>query len=248
MKFPVAIRIGVALMLLTAAAAFSKSDKKEKAQAAQVVDSGSFSISVKGQKVAVETFSIEQRNGASIIKSEFKETQGSDPSQKSDLQITPNGELIHYEWTQSTGASLSVVPNNEFLLEKISSSTGAKPAEQPFLMPSTSVILDNNFFVHREVLAWRYLAAACKNEGGNLKCQQTPADFGILIPQDRTSMHIRLELVGRDKINVRGTQRDLMKLNLTTEDVVWSLWVDDTDHFKLVRVEIPADNTEVVRD
>ncbi len=247
MKFPVAIRVGVTLMLLTAAA-FSKSDKKEKAQAAQVVDSGYFSISVKAQKVAVETFSIEQRNGASIIKSEFKETQGSDPSQKSDLQITPNGELIHYEWTQSTGASLSVVPNNELLLEKISASSTAKPAEQPFLMPSTSVILDNNFFVHREVLAWRYLAAACKNEGGNLKCQQTPADFGILIPQDRTSMHIRLELVGRDKVNVRGTQRDLMKLNLTTEDVVWSLWVDDTDHFKLVRVEIPADNTEVVRD
>ena len=77
---------------------------------------------------------------------------------------------------------------------------------------------------------------------------KTPADFGILVPQDRTSMHIRLELIGRDKVNVHGSQRDLMKLNLTTEEVVWSLWVDDTDHFKLVRVEIPADNTEVVRD
>ena len=38
-------------------------------------------------------------------------------------------------------------------------------------MPSTSAILDNNFFVHREVLAWRYLAIApCKDENGHLKC------------------------------------------------------------------------------
>ncbi len=248
MKFPVAIRPALAFVLIMSLAAFAKNDKKEKPASSQTVDSGSFSIMVKGQKVATETFNVEQRNGASIIKSEFKETTGSDPAQKSDLEITPTGDLIHYEWSQASGATINVSPNNEFLMEKISATGSGKPAEQAFLLPSTSSILDNNFFVHREVLAWRYLAAACKTEGGNLKCQQTPAEFGVLVPQDRTSIHIRLELVGRDKVNVRGTQRDLMKLNLTTEDVVWSLWVDDTDHFKLVRVEIPADNTEVVRD
>lgn len=250
MKFPAATRAALAFVLVMSLAAFAKSDKKEKEKpaASQTVDSGSFSIMVKGQKVATETFNVEQRNGASVIKSEFKETAGSDPAQKSDLEITPTGDLIRYEWSQASGATISVSPNNEFLMEKISATGSGKPAEQAFLLPSTSSILDNNFFVHREVLAWRYLAAACKNEGGNLKCQQTPADFGILVPQDRTSMHIRLELIGRDKVNVHGSQRDLMKLNLTTEEVVWSLWVDDTDHFKLVRVEIPADNTEVVRD
>jgi len=55
-------------------------------------------------------------------------------------------------------------------------------------------------------------------------------------------------LVGKEKVNVRGVQRELLRLNLTGEDAVWALWVDDSDHFKLVRVEIPADNTEVVRD
>ncbi|HZC22771.1 MAG TPA: hypothetical protein VE866_05480, partial [Candidatus Binatia bacterium] len=48
-------------------------DKKEKPAAAQTVDSGSFGIFVRGQRVATETFSIQQQNGASSIKSQFKE-------------------------------------------------------------------------------------------------------------------------------------------------------------------------------
>ena len=71
--------------------------------------------------------------------------------------------MVRYEWSDGSG-SLVVTPNNEFLLEKITTAASPKPAEQPFLMPSTSAILDNNFFVHREVLAWRYLAANCQHE------------------------------------------------------------------------------------
>jgi hypothetical protein len=213
------------------------------------VDSGSFGIFLKGARVATETFSIQQEANSSVIKSQLKQTAGSDPvSQKSDLEMTASGELIRYEWSQSSGGSLTVFPNNEFLLEKITTASSSKPAEQPFLMPSSSAILDNNFFVHREVLVWRYLAAACKPEGGALKCQQDPGDFGVLVPQDRTSMHVRMELVGKEKIAVRGTDRELMRLNLKGDDFDWALWVDEQDHFKLIRVAIPADNTEVVRD
>jgi len=239
-----------ALALSLAALAGSRaSDKKEKPVAAQNVDSGSFGVFVKGQRVATESFNIEQRNGTSIIKSQLKESAGADPvTQKAALEITSNGELLRYEWSQSSGGSLSVTPNNDFLLEKISTATSSKPAEQPFLMPSTSAILDNNFFVHREILAWRFLAADCKPEGGNLKCQQDPGDFGVLVPQDRTSMHVRMELVGKEKISIRGAERDLLRLNLTGENFKWALWLDDRDQFKLIRVEIPADSTEVVRD
>jgi hypothetical protein len=236
----------VSLMVSAAAA-----DKKNQAKAApaQAVDSGSFGIFMKGVRVATETFSIEQQANSSVVKSQLKQTVGSDPvTQKSDLEMTGSGELIRYEWSQSSGGSLSVFPNNEFLLEKISTASSSKPAEKPFLMPSSSAILDNNFFVHREVLIWRYLAAACKPEGGALKCQQDPGDFGVLVPQDSTSMHVRMELVGKEKIPVRGTDRELMRLNLKGDDFDWALWVDEQDHFKLIRVAIPADNTEVVRD
>jgi hypothetical protein len=251
-KFDLRIVHAVALLAaVSLAVSAPAADKKNQAKAApaQTVDSGSFGIFVKGARVATETFSIQQQTSSSIIKSQLKQTAGADPiSQKSDLEMTAAGELIRYEWSQSSGGSLSVFPNNEFLLEKISTASSSKPAEKPFLMPSSSAILDNNFFVHREVLIWRYLAAACKPEAGAMKCQQDPGDFGVLVPQDSTSMHVRMELVGKEKIQVRGSDRELMRLNLKGDDFDWALWVDEQDHFKLIRVAIPADNTEVVRD
>jgi hypothetical protein len=243
-----AISFTLPLLLATAVIA---ADKKNQAKSgpAETVDSGSFGVFVKGQRVATETFTIQQQANTSTIKSQLKETVGADPaSQKSNLEITASGELLRYEWSQSSGGSLLVLPNNEFLIEKISTPSSSKPAEQPFLMPNTSAILDNNFFVHREVLVWRFLAAACKPEGNGLKCQKDPGDFGVLVPQDRTSMHIRMELVGKEKIQVRGVDRDLMRLNLKGDDVDWALWVDEQDHFKLIRVAILAANTEVLRD
>jgi hypothetical protein len=238
---------GLILMTCLTAFAAASGDKKEKPDPAKTVDSGSFGVFVKGQRVATETFNVQQQNGTSTIKSQLKES-GGPASQKSNLEITSNGELLLYEWSQAAGGSLTVLPSNEFLLEKITSSAYSKPAEQSFLMPNTSSILDNNFFVHREVLAWRYLASDCKSEGGGWKCQQVPGDFGVLIPQDRTSLHIRLEIVGKEKVTIRGSERELLRLNLKGENVDWALWVDDHDQFKLIRVAIPADSTEVVRD
>jgi hypothetical protein len=214
----------------------------------QVVDSGSFGIFVKGQRVITETFSVQQENGISLVKAQLQEAGASaTPGQRSELEMTDNGELVRYQWNDATG-SLVVAPKNEFLLEKITTSASSKPAEQPFLMPNTSAILDNNFFIHREVLAWRYLAADCHSDSGTLKCLQGPVEFGVLVPQDRTSMRIRLELVGREKVAIRGTERELLRLNLSGEAFKWALWVDDKDQFKLMRVLIPDDNTEVLRD
>ncbi|HTW59752.1 MAG TPA: hypothetical protein VMD99_16605 [Terriglobales bacterium] len=243
-----ATRWATAILLVSSLAAFAR-DKKEKPPAAHLVDSGSFGVFVRGQRVVTETFKIEQINGESVIKSQLKETTGADPSsQRSELAITSTGELLHYDWSQASGGSLTVYPNNDFLLEKISAPAAGKPAEQPFLMPSTSVILDNNFFVQREVLIWRYLASDCKPEGGNLKCQEGPGEFGALVPQDRTSMRVRVVLVGKEKTSIRGVDRELLRLNLESESFQWGLWVDDQDQFKLMKVVIPADNTEVVRD
>jgi hypothetical protein len=73
-------------------------------------------------------------------------------------------------------------------------------------------------------------------------------EFGVLVPQDRTSMPVRMELVGREKVMIRGTERELLRLNLKGEAFSWNLWVDDKDQFKLMRVQILDDNTEVVRD
>jgi hypothetical protein len=263
-RLKVHIRIQPCLAaLLACGVALQAADKKDKPPAAdKSVDSGSFGVFIRGQRVVTETFSVQQENGVSTVKSRLQEVGGSGASgqtgagsaaansaagQSSNLQMTGGGELVRYDWSDGSG-SLLVVPKNDFLLEKITTGAPPKTAEQPFLMPSTSVILDNNFFVHREVLTWRYLASDCKTESGDLKCQQAPAEFGVLVPQDRNSLRVRIELVGREKVTIHGTERDLMRLNLKGEAFSWALWVDEKDKFKLVRVVIADDNTEVVRD
>jgi hypothetical protein len=247
------LRWGMVLVLACAVGTYAKDkdkDKKDssKPAAGQSVDSGSFGVFVRGQRVVTENFSVQQTNGVSTVKSQLHETANSSGTgQKSELQMTASGELVRYEWSDSAG-SLVVTPKDEFLLEKITTAASSKPAEQPFLMPNTSAILDNNFFIHREVLAWRYLATNCHADNGTLKCQNAAVEFGVLVPQDRASMRVRMELVGREKISIRGTERELLRLNLKGEAFSWSLWVDDKDQFKLMRVLIADDNTEVVRD
>jgi hypothetical protein len=243
------IRWGIVAVMAGSAGAYA-SDKKDnpKPAAVKMVDSGSFGVFVRGQRVVTESFSVQQDNGVSIVKSHLQETANSVAAgQRSELQMTGTGELVRYESNDAAG-SLVVTPKDEFLLEKITTGSSSKPAEQPFLMPNTSAILDNNFFIHREVLAWRYLATNCHTDGGALKCQQGAVEFGVLVPQDRTSMRIRVELAGREKITIRGTERELWRLNLKGEAFAWSLWVDEKDQFKLIRVQIADDNTEVLRD
>jgi hypothetical protein len=237
-----------AVVVLGCAVALCAGDKKDKQKpaGAQMVDSGSFGVFVRGQRVVTETFSVQQENGISTVKSQLKEA-GSSAGQRSELQMTGSAELVRYEWSDGNG-SLVVTPNSEFLLEKITASPTSKTVEQPFLMPSTSAILDNNFFVHREVLAWRYLTTNCRSENGEFRCQKEPGEFGVLVPQGRTSMRVRLELVGREKVKIGGSERELLRLNLKGESFSWALWVDDKDQFKLMRVLISDDNTEVIRD
>lgn len=241
------LRWGMIAVLAGAVGTYAR-DKKDNATN-QAVDAGSFGVFIKGQRVVTESFTVQQENGNSVVKARLQETGGSGGAvQKSELQMTATGELVRYEWSDGSGGSLVVTPKDEFLLEKMTAPGSTKPAEQPFLMPNTSAILDNNFFIHREVLAWRYLATNCQTVSGNLKCQQGPLEFGVLVPQDRTSMRVRLELVGREKVTIRGTERELLRLNLQGETFAWSLWVDDQDRFKLMRVAIPDDNTIVLRD
>jgi hypothetical protein len=115
-------------------------------------------------------------------------------------------------------------------------------------LPASTVVMDNNFFVHRQLLAWRYLAQNCKQDGGKMQCTAGPTSFGVVVPEDRTSMRVTLEPVGKEKVQVRGTDRELARFRLKFEGGEWALWLDDQDHFKLVKIAIPSEKTEVVRD
>jgi hypothetical protein len=216
----------------------------------QGIDSGSFGVFVNGHRVATETFTIKQGGGGNTsVSSQVKQEGSEAPAQNSELQMSAGGDLVHYEWHDGgSKAQLVVAPNDQFLLERITTAAGEKPAEHPFLMPVSSMILDNNFFVQRELLVWRYLGSTCKQESGKTQCPLTPAEFGVIVPQERSSMRVSLQLVGKEKVKIGGAERDLLRVNLKDDSGEWAMWVDDQNMFKLVRILVASNNTEVLRD
>jgi len=240
----------VAPLLALAVSIASASGKDNKPAAAQMVDSGSFGVFMNGRRVATETFSIHQNSGGSSVVSEFKSEAGVDKAdQTSDWQMAANSELQKYEWKEvSPGQSQAVVvPNQDFLIERYRNSPQDKELEKPFLLPASSSVLDDYFFVQREVLAWKYLATTCKQDKGALQCPlKQPVPFGALNPHARAPMSVTLEFAGREKITIRGADQELNRLDLKSESDNWELWLDD--QFKLQRILIVGGNTEVVRD
>lgn len=217
---------------------------------AQTVDSGSFGVFLNGRRVATETFSVQQTSGGSTVTSQVKAEGGNDPGQRSDLKLSPGGDLVRYEWHDLTASKseLTVAPNDQFLIEHVTTGTAAKPIDQPFLMPVSTMVLDNNSFVQRELLVWRYLGSVCKQEEGKTQCPTSPAQFGVLVPQERVSMSVSLQLMGKERVKINGVERDLLKVALKQESGDWTLYLDDQDKFKLMRIVVPGNNTEVLRD
>lgn len=243
--------IALSLLVLSLPVVLEAGSKdKEKEPEGQKVDSGSFGVFMSGRRVGTETFSIYQNANGSVTESEFK-TEGADAhaAQKSELQLTASGQIRRYEWNElSPGKAQAVVlPNEQFLTGRWFASPDDKPQEQAFLLPLSTSILDDYFFVHREILAWRFLAASCKQDKGQVQCPaKQRVQFGTLNPRQRASAPVSMEFLGREKLTVNGSERELNKLELKSETGTWELWLDD--QFKLLRISIPGENTEVKRD
>ena len=223
---------------------------KEKDPPGGQVDSGSFGVFMRGRRVGTETFSVKQNGNGSVIQSEFKTEGAPTPSvQSSEMVLTPTGEIRRYDWKETSPEKMesSVLPNDDFLTQKWTSGPQGKSQEQPYLLPASTSILDDYFFVHREVLAWKYLASICTQQNGQMACSgKQRAKFGTLNPHQHSSEPASMEFLGREKVAIRGAEQELNKLELKSETGTWTLWLND--QFKLMRILIPAEDTEVVRD
>ncbi|MGH9546574.1 MAG: hypothetical protein ACRD23_15305 [Terriglobales bacterium] len=248
MKFRTAVMIGMSWFLLASAALAAPG--KDKEPAGQIVDAGSLGIFMNGRRVATEKFSILQNAAGSIAKSEFKTEPGVDPAeQSSELQLTPSGDLLKYEWKETSPgkAQAVLVPNDSLLVERSTNNPQDKEEEHPFLLPVSTSVLDDYFFIHREILVWKYLATGCRQDKGQVSCPQNQqVKFGAINPHQRSSLLVSMAFTGKEKIQVHGVERDLNHFLLRSEAGDWSLWLDD--QFKLVRILVAGDNTEVVRD
>ena len=241
------------LVLIPAVSAFVAAKEKENEHEAQKVDSGSFGVYMSGHRVGTETFSIYQNQNGSVVESEFKTEGSSAPAatQNSEMRLTASGEIRRYDWREVTPgkSQLTIVPTDQFLTQKWALGPQEKEGEQPYLLPPTANILDDYFFVHRELLAWNFFGMACKQEKGQVQCPiKQRVKFSTLNPHQHSSAPGTMEALGREKVTVKGTELEMIKLALTTDSGTWYLWVDDHDQFKLMRIVIEGENTEVRRD
>lgn len=239
---------GRCLMAVSAIAIFASfAVAKDKDSTEKTVDSGSFGVFNGEHRLATETFTIAQGPQGSIVSSEFKSEQGEQKAQQSSrLELTPSVELREYTWKELLPEKnqVTVTPNETFLIEHFTA--GEKQHDQNFLLPPSTTILDDYSFIQREVLAWKYLHAACKTEKGNLGCPKgQKLQFGTLNPHERSSMAVSIEFGGVEKVTIRGKEQALSRFTLHAETGDWAYWLDD--QLKLVRLQSDG-GMEVVRD
>jgi hypothetical protein len=220
-----------------------------KAPSSQTVDAGSFGIYVNGKRVGTETFKVEQRSDVSVARSDLR-VQDSGVAQHSEMELSSNGNIMHYSWQQMqpSKSELTVEPNDEFLIEKVAAGSGPndKAYNVPHLLPHSTAILDDNFFLHREILLWRYLASGCTSKSQAVTCTFTPQQFGVLIPAQHAAETVTLDFKDKEKISMKGQQIEVSVFVLQTESGDWFL--DLNDQQKVVRMVAGDSNLEVVRD
>ncbi len=236
--------MGAALVLGSIPAPCYKGSKE-----GDLVDSGSFGIFVRGRRVGTETFSIHQKSDLSVISVQQKIEDGdAKASQSSEMQVASNGDLRRYEWHEASPekAQTTVEYKDQFLVENIVLGS-AKPVERAFILPASTIILDD-FFTHREVLLWRYLASSCGGTIGPKGCKLETAKFGVLIPRQQASGMVALSYQGKEKMALQGAERELDHFTLQTEEQTWSCWAENTYPFRLMRILVPSEGIEVIRD
>lgn len=247
-RFSALLLLGI-LLVVPSAVAHGKKDKqqkKEKKPATEMVDDGSFGIFVSGRRVATETFTVKQLADGSVTTSEIR-LEGSNQLQTATLQLAPNGDLVRYDWKESGGTEkgeTTVAPAQQFLTQQIR--LGDKVSEHPYLMPSSSAILDDYFFSQRELLLWRYLGTSCRQVPGKQGCQMEKGQFGFVVPRQRMSGMATINYEGREMVSLHGVPKELSRFSMTSEFGNWLLWLDESN--KLVRIILPGESTEVVRD
>ena len=237
-----ALASGIVFLFILASLPSLCANKKTNAQ---IVDSGTFGVYVNGKRVASEKFEITQSPDMSVAKAELRVEQNRNP-QIAELQLWPNGNLMRYEWSEKDQGSAVVEPKDEFLVEHVSLLQPAKSAEQPFILPASTLILDDYFFSQRQILIWRYLATQCHLKAGEKGCPLAAAQFGVIVPRQQTSTQVGIAYIGQQKTTIKGVEQELNRFDLQADGNSWVVWMDAA--YKIQKIAIEANHTEVYRD
>ena len=214
-----------------------------------ILDAGSFAIHVNGRRVATETFSITQDAAGATAASTFRTETGDPVEERSELQVSSKGELRSYDWKQVLPnlAHATLAADGEMLVQHSQATGQASAQDHRYLLPPSTTVLDDYFFVHREVLLWRFLASICRQQSGTVECPPgQKQSFATVIPHQSVSMSVTVEFSGQEKIQLHNAEQQASRFELKSEDGDWTLWMDAG--FRVVKIQIPAEQTEVLRE
>ena len=230
-------------LFLLGASLFAPAAKKSSSPE-KVIDSGTFVVTMKGKQIATEKFEIVQSQDMSVARGELRVDDGS-REQKAELQLAPNGNLIRYIWKEEGKGEAVVEPKDEFLVEHVSLSDSQKKAEQPFMLPTSTLILDDGFFSQRELLLWRYLGSSCQPKQGEAGCTLPTQQYGAIVPRQQNSIQVTVEYKGSQKVNIKGIDMDLQRFTLSGEAFSWTVWIDS--QYRIQKIAMDDESTEVYR-
>lgn len=238
------------LFLLATSAASDSQSKKVTPGPATTVDSGTFSILVNGRRAAAENFKIEQSNVGNTISSELKYgAGGQEITQTAQMDFALNGDLKRYSWKENSASkgSVTVEPQSDgYLLTRTQDASMTEPKDSQHPLAPSTAILDDNLYSQLQVIVWKYLAISCGANTTGSGCATAPYKMPVFNPHIRESTLVTLTYKGAMKMKLNGVQGEYHLLEMEAENGKWQIYLNHDK--KLVRVLIPSENIEVLRD
>jgi len=231
--FVVAAAMGAAAFGGISGSVRSRTAEKGRATAAFAPDKGKLRIVVGGQQVGTEEYEIAASGDGWSARgnTEIKSAQGS-TRVTGTLSMHGDGTPARYEWsTQGPKKASAVVGFEGMTVTSELQMENVKPFTQQFTFTTPRIaVLDNNLYHQYGVLARMY--------DWSRKGAQT---FPVLVPQELTPGSATVESMGRQ--DAGGMSAD--ELRVKTEDNEIDVFLDGP---RLIRIEVPSANAEIVRE
>lgn len=204
------------------------------AQGVRTLDQGSFTITVGGQRVGREDFSIVGTPGASGIEYVAKGTvafadRRLNPALRSDSTGAPSNYQIEIKGTTTGSERWSGTIARGRVSANIKSARGESARE--YIVTDGAIILDDDVFHQYYFLAKRSNAPS----------------LAIVIPRRNAQLVVRLTAAGNERITIGSGELDAKHIVLTEPGgTTRDIWVDDQG--RVLKVAIPSRNLVATRD
>ncbi len=195
-------------------------------------DKGKLIVTVNGQTVATEDFSITRAGDHWVATgtTEFHTAHGTGRV-TGELQLNNAGQPLRYVWSSEGQKKVTSTTVFAGSTAEITLDLGdGNPVKQDFQFAAPVVILDNNLYHQYEILARVYDWSA----GG-------PQNFAVLIPQEQSPGTITVESAG--PVTLDGVR--YFEMLVHTPDLQVHVYLDSSR--RLMRLTVPDAKAEVRR-